>query len=185
MKYATNGSLQDILNKQCPQDFTNTSRQIIMIGVARSMMLFSKNKIFLGNLNPSKILLDENYYPHLTDFYESKLNNDHFEFCLYSDPNLLNNSNLNEKSDVYSFALIMYEIITNTRLINQDQSFSKMIKKGQRPSIPENIKKSMNELIERNWSANPIERPSFEEIYYLLAYNKNYHLNDINEKEVE
>jgi serine/threonine protein kinase len=75
------------------------------------------------------------------------------------------------KADVYSFGLILYEIVSGTGVFSDDakklQLFYDMVK-GKRPDIPENVIPFTRKLIERCWSESPTERPSFSEIWKSL-----------------
>jgi serine/threonine protein kinase len=74
------------------------------------------------------------------------------------------------KVDVYSFGLIMYEIVTSdSRFSNND--FGKMqlfveLHHGERPAIDESVNPFSRRLIERCWSRNPDDRPAFNEIWH-------------------
>ena len=76
MQLAKKGSLNSILNmirdSKQPSDYTNTSRQIILIGLSKSMQYLHDQNIVHGNLNSFNVLLDEKYQPLLTNFGLSK-----------------------------------------------------------------------------------------------------------------
>ena len=65
MELAPNGSLSDVIKNIMlstgPKDYTNTSRQMILIGVARGMKYLHDHDIIHGDLNPSKILFDDDF----------------------------------------------------------------------------------------------------------------------------
>lgn len=193
MEYAEYGSLDKILDKIrqsiAPIDYEQHKCPIILIGIARSMMLLHKHKIIHGDLKPSNILLDKNYLPKLTDFQDSRVENTQITYTtLYSAPEVLLNLQFSEKSDVFSFGIIMYEVITNlfpySDLINRSYHVSQNIINGDRPKFTAPIKESLKNLIEQCWSHNPKDRPSFEEIFYKLAYDQNYYFNDIQFNEI-
>ncbi|XP_054624204.1 receptor-interacting serine/threonine-protein kinase 1 [Dunckerocampus dactyliophorus] len=79
-----------------------------------------------------------------------------------------------EKSDVYSFAIVVWVIITgkepyaNAR--NEDQ-ISQCVRNGDRPAmdlIPANTPAEIIQLMERCWIHNPLQRPTFQEGYNLF-----------------
>ena len=57
--------------------------------------------------------------------------------------------------------------------------------KGYRPSLSADIPKNMQNLLQRCWSQDPNERPSFDEIFQLLSSDFTYSPEDVDEEEVE
>ena len=127
------------------------------------------------DLKPSNVLLDEEHHPHLCDFGSSRSFSNEVTMTglppvtlYYAAPELCDEEVCySEKIDVYSFGMTLYEIVTGNlalRHLNQMQ-VPVFISRGKRPEIPESVLPFMRELIERCWSQDPCERPSFEEIY--------------------
>jgi len=85
------------------------------------------------------------------------------------------------KSDVFSFAVVMYEIITQeTPWKDLDPVQTAVtVKEGNRMTIPERYKcpESLMVLIEKCWAQHPEERPNFLEINEYL--NKNFNQSRI------
>lgn len=179
IQYANKGSLND--NKGNDMKFGT----IILLGIARSMMLLHKHNIVHGNLKPSKILLDQNLNPYLSDLGVSQFNNLTISnTCLYTAPEVLKDQKLFLKSDVYSFGIIMYQITTNFNNTSNFESLTcthqkELIIKGYRPHFTSPINPILEKLIKRCWSENLDARPSFEEIFYSLAYDTNCYINGI------
>lgn len=48
--------------------YSNANRQIIIAGISYGMMIFHRNKIIHLDLMPEYILLNNNYYPVITNF---------------------------------------------------------------------------------------------------------------------
>lgn len=77
----------------------------------------------------------------------------------------------NEKTDVYSFGLVMWEVATRQRLFasylekgSVSQFVHAICKEHKRPRIPEDILPDLRVLIEKCWHSNPSIRPNFEKI---------------------
>ena len=72
MELAQNGSLQDviknIMSNNGPPYYCNTTRQIILVGVARGMKFLHDRNIIHRDLKPGNILLIAEFQPLLTDF---------------------------------------------------------------------------------------------------------------------
>lgn len=66
----------------------------------------------------------------------------------------------NEKSDVYSFAMTYYEILTGC-ISFEDLDITI---EGRRSALPNHINTLSKTLLNRCWHANPLERSSFENI---------------------
>ena len=138
------------------------------------------------DLKPGNILLNDNYEPLICDFGISKF--EHFNLtqtqgCLmgtvyYMAPESIEENIYNKKTDVYSFGIIMYEIITGLSPFAEAKKskmsiykFKDEIKNGYRPEFACPIKDYFRDLIKHCWSGNPDERPSFEQLFYKLAFN--------------
>lgn len=125
MEYAKNGSLADLLTKSrnslADFDFDDTARQIILIGVARAMKHLRQNNIIHRDLKTGNILIDDNFRPKVADFGLSKHIDTIFSATqsincgtyIYMAPEMINGKRYNGKVDVYSFGILMYEVITD------------------------------------------------------------------------
>uniref|UniRef100_A0A3B5M8W8 Receptor (TNFRSF)-interacting serine-threonine kinase 1, like n=1 Tax=Xiphophorus couchianus TaxID=32473 RepID=A0A3B5M8W8_9TELE len=75
------------------------------------------------------------------------------------------------KSDVYSFAIVVWVILTGKEPYENarsDDHISQCVRHGNRPAmepIPEDTPAEIINLMERCWAQYPIERPTFKEAY--------------------
>lgn len=71
-----------------------------------------------------------------------------------------------EKSDVYSYGMTCYEILTGSiPLEDIGRSNYDYVLCGRRPKLPENIKPWLKVLLSRCWHEDALKRPTFQEIF--------------------
>lgn len=182
-EYVVNGSLDNILemeNKSLAYSGWNSTKKLIIIyGIASAMLYLHKHNILHLDLKAENILVDENFYPKISDFGLSKdISNDEIN-CENNNgifrgtptriaPEVWRNSLYTKSVDVYAFAFTVYEIMTNEKpfseLKNVFQIMNEVSILGHRPKFPACVPKRYCKLIDDCWSQNPGDRPSFEEI---------------------
>ena len=162
----------------------------IALGIIQGIEYLHENNIVHCHLHSKNILLDEELNPIIVDFgfrnlYElANLFNKYINKNGYSAPEVLGtsgkffkipeNTNENlEKIDIYSYGMILWEIITNTVPFDVKLSDVKkyVLEDKVRPEVPTNIDKSLSTLIRNCWDSELIKRPSEKEIIDLLRVN--------------
>lgn len=97
---------------------------------------------------------------------------------IYTAPELLENSNYTNKVDVFSYGLIIYYFLTLevpwSHIEGIDSyELSKLVSEGKRPELQDKeIPNCWKKLIEKCWSNDPNNRPSFNKIVEMLIENK-------------
>lgn len=192
MEICQNGSLRDIilsiLKNEKPKQWTNTKIMINIYGIASGMLYLHSNNVIHRDLKPENILLNEYLYPKITDFGLSKITSDVSEinnFSIKGTPSYMApesfDGNFSDASDVYSFAIILYEIITNTNPNNklgQVQTTIRALRFGFLPDFPQNFPESYKNLILRCGSKDSEKRPKFNEIVDILENDEQFILPD-------
>jgi len=102
---------------------------------------------------------------------------------LYMAPEVFKGENYNYKADVFSFGVVMYELL-HQRLImatliaqqmedrnvfeNEIMQFTKSVSKGFRPPVEPFLPPYMQQLISACWAQNPTDRPPMKQVVEVL-----------------
>ncbi|EXX54399.1 kinase-like domain-containing protein [Rhizophagus irregularis DAOM 181602=DAOM 197198] len=101
----------------------------------------------------------------------------------YIAPEVIAGRGYTEKSDIYSVAMLMWEISSGQPpFINYEHNYDLAmdIVAGKRPKIVSGTPLQYKELMERCWNANPKERPNIDILWSeMMKINKSYHQNNI------
>jgi serine/threonine protein kinase len=175
------GSLADVIREESSGHqpwWTGTAMSIVTVGIVLGMIEMHKRKMVHRDLKPSNILLDENHRPRVCDLGSSCVENmertqtggDQIGTLKYMAPELWEDVPYTEKVDIFSFALILYEMVVGRKVFpgSSQAQVCRMVLAGARAEIPETMDSFTAELVGRCWSQAPTERPSFDDIYEQL-----------------
>ena len=133
--------------------------------------------------------MDDYLFPKISDFGLSKINHSKSSMTFQSNPDIKGtpiyiapeiweSQKYDKAGDVYSFSLIVYEIITNEKPFNDLHSISEIfvnvVMKGIRPEFNFSIPDSYRHLIEKCWSYDPSDRPTFDDIVSSLKNDSGF-----------
>lgn len=126
--YLENGSLEEVLHDQHSQEsfLSWEARLKIAVGAARGLAYLHHDcypRIIHMDVKSSNILLGENLEPHVSDFGLAKLledNTSHVTTIIagtfgYLAPEYLQSGRATEKADVYSYGIVLLELISGKR----------------------------------------------------------------------
>ena len=118
-KFMANKSLTQViqnLENDDSSDFWNNTKKLINIyGIACAILYLHKKRIFYGYLTPNKILETRLYHPKIFPYVLNKNDNQNSKQKFYFSPEILANKDqykISASDDVYSFAMIVYFIMT-------------------------------------------------------------------------
>jgi len=181
MEYLQEGSLYYAIAIKS-RIFINYEIQILIAGMIKGMKyLHDEQNIVHRDLKSANVLLKKDIegalHPVICDFGWSKIleatdgKMESFAGTPYwMAPEILRSEKYDNKCDVYSFGLIVWEIV-NRKIPFEDLGIIDLQQKvGNEGMRPENSSKpNMNDkiffLIEESWKQDPLKRPSFSEIY--------------------
>lgn len=189
--------LKSLQKKKTFEGFDDTTRFTIIAGIARGMMHFYEHEIGFVQIRPYNIFLDDNFNPKILPEFDLVLNASiqHLEmpaarlnettYCPVCDDELFEDFATTEKADVYSFAMIAYELINGFRPFSNDRKIQSILDIKERminkayPVFTKPIPSSLQSLLESCWSQNVEDRLSFKEIF-------NYFANEfVNDQSIE
>lgn len=108
-------------------------------------------------------------------------------FRLWMAPEVLSGKEVDEKADVYSFGLVLWEIVTGMELFPEMESYSQFKRaiciEDYRPNIPPKNKQgqpivtSLQDLMRKCWDKNPKARPAFKGklLFSILVLGFSFH----------
>uniref|UniRef100_A0A803M5T7 Protein kinase domain-containing protein n=1 Tax=Chenopodium quinoa TaxID=63459 RepID=A0A803M5T7_CHEQI len=133
-EYITNGTLYEHLHVQHKTRILTWDVRLRIgtevAGVLAYLHTMTTIPIFHRDIKSMNILLDEKYVSKVSDFGASKLaptNQDQLASmiqgtCGYLDPECLQTGDLTEKSDVYSFRVVLAELLTREKALSYEKN---------------------------------------------------------------
>lgn len=158
-KFMKNQNLESHWAKQrsLGQVSSSTQRMIFLIGMASGIRYLHRQGIVHRNLRPCNVLLNSKHEPKLADFLD--LPQSASEAVAYLAPEVLASKEYSDKSDIYSFGVIAYQIVTNKVPYECDpRSIPSFVGSGGRPSFTAGVPPELVELISECWEQNPEKR---------------------------
>ncbi|CAL1413051.1 unnamed protein product [Linum trigynum] len=126
------------------------------------------------DLKSSNLLVDKNWTVKVGDFGLSRLKHDTFLTTKsgkgtpqWMAPEVLRNEPSDEKSDIYSFGVVLWELATEKipwDNLNSMQVIGAVGFMNQRLEIPKDLDPRWASIIESCWLSDPASRPSFQEL---------------------
>uniref|UniRef100_A0A1J3F762 non-specific serine/threonine protein kinase n=1 Tax=Noccaea caerulescens TaxID=107243 RepID=A0A1J3F762_NOCCA len=175
MEYLPRGSLFKILHSS-NQPLDKKRRLRMALDVARGMNYLHRRNppIVHRDLKSSNLLVDRNWNVKVGDFGLSKWKNATFLSTRsgkgtpqWMAPEVLRSEPSNEKCDVFSFGVILWELMTTLipwDRLNSIQVVGVVGFMDRRLDLPEGLNPRIASIIQDCWQSDPAKRPSFEEI---------------------
>ncbi|KAL3825805.1 hypothetical protein ACJIZ3_021834 [Penstemon smallii] len=176
-EYLSRGSLYRLLHKPGAKEVLDERRRLSMAyDIAKGMNYLHKRNppIVHRDLKSPNLLVDRKYTVKVCDFGLSRLKPNTYLSSKsaagtpeWMAPEVLRDEPSNEKSDLYSFGVILWEIATLQQPwgnLNPAQVVAAVGFKGKRLEIPRDVNPHVAAIIESCWAKEPWKRPSFASI---------------------
>ncbi|EXX57932.1 Ypk2p [Rhizophagus irregularis DAOM 197198w] len=179
LDFAEDGDLRNYLNKNHTKLYLNDKINYLH-SIARGLAGIHKNELIHRDLHIGNILRFKDL-TCITDMglckpadYDASENtkNSTYGVLAYMAPEILRGQNYTKASDIYSFGIIMYEVISELppyHDVNHDHNLAIRICKGLRPRFNIKVPQLIVRLIKRCLDSNPLSRPKAEEIKKILS----------------
>lgn len=170
-EFLSGGSLYDYLHSQ---EGTLRLPTLVKyaIDVSKGMEYLHENKIIHRDLKAANLLMDMNYVVKVADFgvarflTQSGLMTAETGTYRWMAPEVINHELYDQKADVFSFAIVLWELLTAKLPYDSMTPLQAAlgVRQGLRPPIPENTPPSVATILRNCWEKDPSKRPSFSEI---------------------
>ncbi|KAI3686071.1 hypothetical protein L1987_79741 [Smallanthus sonchifolius] len=170
-EYMSGGSLYEYLHKN---HHTVTLPQLVKfaIDVCRGMEYLHKNNIIHRDLKTANLLMDSHNVVKVADFGVARFLNQEGVMTAetgtyrWMAPEVINHQPYDQKADIFSFAIVLWEILT-AKIPYENMTPLQAalgVRQGRRPDLPTNTHPKLLELMQRCWQTDPNPRPSFSEV---------------------
>jgi serine/threonine protein kinase len=179
VEYCENGSLAKYIEKNKGK-IKMEQKVALLLHIAKGMRFLHSKGVIHRDLKCDNILLDANMTPKISDFGFSVIKSAQrtrmTQRCgtsTHMAPELVLNDTYDERVDIFSFGILMFELLAESTPYGSNPSPNLELKVAKnplfRPVFPETVVISQEMLFLVNlmsecWSAAPEERPSFEEL---------------------
>eukprot|EP00899_Mesostigma_viride_P019177 jgi/Mesvir1/27260/Mv07097-RA.1 len=176
-EYLPKGSLFDALHRSV---FSPTKKQLLSyaLDIALGMQYLHslKPRILHRDLKPDNLMISDDDQIKIADFglarFQDGAGNYTNETGSYRwmAPEALKGHDYTEKVDVYSYAIILWEMMHGEVPFEdmEENEAGMAAVQGYRPTIKPTIHKDIQRIINSGWSAQPAERMSFTDIVEIL-----------------
>ncbi|XP_051792589.1 mitogen-activated protein kinase kinase kinase 7 isoform X1 [Acanthochromis polyacanthus] len=187
MEYAEGGSLYNVLHGAEPLPYYTASHAMSWClqcsqGVAYLHGMKPKALIHRDLKPPNLLLVAGGTMLKICDFgtacdIQTHMTNNKGS-AAWMAPEVFEGNNYSEKCDVFSWGIILWEVITRRKPFDEigGPAFRIMwaVHNGTRPPLIKNLPKPIESLMTRCWSKDPSQRPSMEEIVKIMTHLMKY-----------
>lgn len=171
-EYMPGGNVAKLLhNRSIAIPWPTRLKMIKGVALGMNYLHSFKQPFIHRDLTSYNLLVDKGFNVKIGDFGLSRIkaNNATMTRCgtaAWTAPEILKGLDYSEKSDIYSFGIILWEFLTRKKPFKSMQSvkISQLVTQGARPRIPDGTPADYKHLMVACWQTNPDQRPSFAHI---------------------
>ncbi|GLT57609.1 hypothetical protein SLA2020_305700 [Shorea laevis] len=190
-EFIPRGSLYKLLHRPNPQlDERRRMRMALDVAKGMNYLHTSHPPIVHRDLKSPNLLVDKNWVVKVCDFGLSRMKHHTFLSSKstagtpeWMAPEVLRNEPANEKCDVYSFGVILWELVTLRipwKGLNPMQVVGAVGFQNRRLEIPDNVDPAVAQIIRECWQTEPHLRPSFAQLMFQLRHLQHQYLERSN-----
>jgi serine/threonine protein kinase len=171
-KFMSGGSLFSRLHaKDVADRLSPTQLSIIALGVAYGMAYLHSQQMIHRDLKSLNVLLDPDDFPKICDFGMARPKSTGADQMTggigtsqWMAPEVLVSKRYDEKADVYSYGIILWEMLTGDvpyRGLTEIQVALSVSNQNNRPKIPQSCPQNLAKFMRICWQADAEKRPDF------------------------
>ncbi|XP_022685045.1 serine/threonine-protein kinase STY46 isoform X2 [Setaria italica] len=142
------------------------------LDVCRGMSYLHQKGIIHRDLKSANLLLGKDHVVKVADFGLARFQDEGGSMTAetgtyrWMAPEVINHQPYDNKADVYSFAIVLWELMTSKIPYTTMSPLQAAVgvRQGLRPQLPENAHPRLLNLMQRCWEVLPSDRPSFTDI---------------------
>ncbi|CAL4904088.1 unnamed protein product [Urochloa decumbens] len=170
-EYMSGGSLYDFVHKQ--HNVLNLTALLkFAVDVCRGMCYLHERGIIHRDLKTANLLMDKDHVVKVADFGVARFQDQGGIMTAetgtyrWMAPEVINHQPYDNKADVFSFAIVLWELITSKIPYDTMTPLQAAVgvRQGLRPGLPKKAHPKLLDLMQRCWEADPSNRPAFPDI---------------------
>ena len=173
-EYMSRGTLYDVIMNPTIQ--LDTNMQVTFLrDIAQGMNFLHRQvpPVIHVDIKSKNMLLDERWMVKVADFGHSLIlgnlgmKSSRIGTKYWAAPEVLSGEPNTTKSDVYGFAIVMWEVFARKEVyenMDEEETLEGIESGAVRPPIPGGCPDVIKRVMEKCWSQDPKERPAFSEI---------------------
>jgi hypothetical protein len=189
-RFSPNGSLETVLKAvregHPPRYWNDAAKLRLIVGLVSGLIYLHNHGIVHRELKPSDIIVDSDGSVLISDYATSIFEEHKYARASqvggpsYMAPEVYDDQEnqtkiRDSKTDVFSFSLILYEILSGEKVFPLRMSAATIMRRAlspkakDRPIIPNNLHPIFQEMISRGWTPTLSKRPTMSALWQRMA----------------